>query len=324
MGERFKKAVSLIIVSFIMSFHSMGWASQKLQVVTSIFPLQEFAKAVGNERANVKLLLPPGSESHTWRPGPADIVNLAEADIFIYIGAGMEPWAKDLLEGAKSDSLVIIEASDELELLHPEELGKHLLIKKTGQNNSSHIKDVPYHYHGRMDSHIWLEFQNDQKIIDKIVKVFSQMDPDGTRIYIENGKRYKERLAELDRKYTQGLKKCKRSEILLGGHAAFSYIANRYGLKQIPLYGLSPDAEPKPKEMAKIIDFAKRQGVKAVFFEKLANDRLARVIAEEIGAVTLVLNAGPNLTKEERERGTTFISIMEDNLRNLMKGLGCE
>ncbi len=110
----------------------------------------------------------------------------------------------------------------------------------------------------------------------------------------------------------------------MGGHSAFSYMARRYGLEEIPLYGISPDAEPKPREMADIIDFAKSRGVKVVFFERLVTDRLAKVIAEEIGAVTVVLNTGVNLTKENRETGLTFISIMEENLKNLMKGLGCE
>jgi zinc transport system substrate-binding protein len=321
-----KKIASLIIVLFIICCHSPGRASQKLQVVTSIFPLQEFARVVGKERVNVEIILPPGTEPHTWRPRPADIVNLSKADIFIYIGSGMEPWVEDLLKGVQNDSLLIIEASEGLDLIRADESEKDFLPKKPDQNknNNSSIKDRHVHHHERMDPHIWLDFENDQKIIDKIVNVFSRLDPEGKAIYTENGKKYKKKLAELDGKYSKGLRKCKRSEILMGGHATFSYIARRYGLKQISLYGLSPDAEPKPREMAEIIDFAKANGIKAVFVEKLVNDRLASIIAKEIGAVTLVLNPGPNLTGKERKRGITFISIMEGNLKNLMKGLGCE
>jgi zinc transport system substrate-binding protein len=286
--------------------------------------LQEFAEVVGSDRVNVQLLLPPGREPHSWEPRPTDIVNLSKADIFIYIGAGLEPWAKDLLEGVKSSSLLVIEASEGLDLIYLEELNTHLLVKETKQKNTSHRKYEHRHHHERIDPHVWLDFRNDQKIIDKIVKVFSRMDPEGTAIYINNGKKYKEKLAGLDIKYAQGLKNCKRSIILLGGHGAFSYVARKYELKEIPLHGMSPDAEPKPRELAEVIDFAEIQGIKAVFFERLVNDRLARVVAEEIGAVTLVLNSGPNLTKKEIEEGITFISLMEENLRNLMKGLECE
>ncbi|MGA1864770.1 MAG: metal ABC transporter solute-binding protein, Zn/Mn family [bacterium] len=320
----FKKKVFLIILLFIICCHYRGWALQRLEVVTSIFPLQEFARVVGGERVNAEILLPPGTEPHTWRPRPADIVNLSKADIFIYIGSGMEPWVEDLLKGVKSDLLLIIAASEGLDLISAEESESDLPGKKADQNKDSHMKDISRHHHERMDPHIWLDFENDQKIIDKIVKVFSTLDPEGTAIYTENGKRYKKKLAELDRNYSNGLRNCERSEILMGGHATFSYIAKRYGLKQISLYGLSPDAEPKPREMAEIIDFAKSKGIKAVFVEKLINDRLARIIAKEIGADTLVLNPGPNLTVKESERGITFISIMEDNLKNLTKGLGCE
>lgn len=320
----FNKIVSFIILLFIISCHCRGWAQQKLQVVTSIFPLQEFARVVGNERVNVEIFLPPGTEPHTWRPRPADIVNLSKADIFIYIGSGMEPWVEDLLEGVKSDSILVIEASEGLDLIPAERSERDFLEEGTDQNNNSPVKVRAGHHHERMDPHIWLDFENDKKIIDKIVKIFSRMDPEGNVVYTENGNKYKEKLAELDMKYSKGLKNCQRSEILMGGHATFSYIAKRYGLKQISLYGLSPDAEPKPREMAEIIDFARLKGIKAVFIEKLISDRLARIIAEEIGAEILVLNPGPNLTEKERESGITFISIMEDNLKSLMKGLGCE
>jgi len=294
-----------IVVLNILWCCSMGWAAERLQVVTSVYPLEEFARAVGGERVTVKLLLPPGSEPHTWEPRPSDILSLKKAHIFIYIGAGMEPWIKDLLEETKKESLVVMEASDGLDLIH-----------KNGNGN--------HHDNIGMDPHIWLDFRNDEKIIDRMVKMFSKMDPEGKLFYEYNGEVYKKKLIALDLHYSENLRNCKRSEILLGGHSAFSYMARRYDLEQIPLYGISPDAEPKPKEMADMIDFAKSHDVKAVYFERLINDRLATVIAEEIGAITLALNPGVNLTREERERGLSFISIMEENLSNLMKGLACE
>ncbi|HOC39409.1 MAG TPA: zinc ABC transporter substrate-binding protein, partial [Thermodesulfobacteriota bacterium] len=110
----------------------------------------------------------------------------------------------------------------------------------------------------------------------------------------------------------------------VGGHAAFAYLAERYGLQQIPLYGLSPNAEPSPKKMAELIDTAKRHQVKVIYFEQLVSDRLAKVIAREVGAETLALNNGANLTKEDIRAGTTFIHIMESNLEHLRYGLECQ
>lgn len=120
------------------------------------------------------------------------------------------------------------------------------------------------------------------------------------------------------------LKGCRRREIVLGGHSAFAYMANRYGLVQIPLYGINPDSEPRPQEMATLIETAKKKGVKVVFFERLLNNQIAKVIAQEIDATTLVLNPGSNLTKKERQEGLSFIRIMEKNLINLKRGLECD
>jgi len=320
-------SVSLLVWIFLqlVYFYSLGWSSQKLQVITTIFPLQDFARAVGGERIQVSILLPPGTEPHTWEPRPRDIIDINRADIFLYIGTGMEPWAEDLLKGIDKESLVVIEAAEGLNLIHTEKLSPGFYLNRNREDhdqmqNGSH----PLHHHGEIDPHIWLDFRNDQIIIDKIVKVFSLMDPEGATWYTNNGKRYKEELATLDKSYSEGLKNCRNVEILLGAHSAFLYLARQYDLKQIALYGMSPDAEPKPRDIAKIIDYAKAHGVKVVFSERFLNERLAKVIADEIGADVLALNPGANITKKERKRGVTFIGIMEDNLKNLMKGLGCE
>ena len=220
----------------------------------------------------------------------------------------MEPWAEDLLKGIKNDSLILIAASEGMELIENRYLHSHGL-------------------HGRgsgADPHIWLDFQIDKLVIEKIVEVLSRLDPEGREIYKKNGILYKRELDELDRKYRKGLNNCDSVKIFLGGHSAFAYIAKRYGLEQIPLFGMSPDSEPKPGELAHMIDLAKRERVRAIFFERLVDDSPAKVIAEEIGAITLVLNPGPNITRGEQEAGVTFISIMEENLKNLREGLGCE
>ncbi|MBN2373995.1 zinc ABC transporter substrate-binding protein [bacterium] len=304
----FNLTAILISIAFI-CLSARRSSAKNLNVVASIFPLQEFAKAVGGKKVKVDMLLPPGAEPHTWEPRPSDIVTITKADIFIYIGAGMEPWIKDVLEGAKHDSLTIVEASDWIDL-----------IEEKGLSLSNH----DHHHPKGADPHIWLDFYNDQIIIDKIAEAFCLRDPDDTNLYMQNAADYKNKLSDLDKRYIQGLEGCKGAYMIFGGHSAFSYLTKRYGLHQVTLYGISPDSEPSPKKLAEVVDLTKKLGIKTVFFEKMVNDRLARVIAEETGAATLALNPGPNLSKEEREAGTSFISIMDENLKNLRKGLGCE
>ena len=110
----------------------------------------------------------------------------------------------------------------------------------------------------------------------------------------------------------------------MGGHSAFAYLANRYGLRQIPLYGLSPNAEPTPRKLAEVVDSARSLRVKYIFFEELVNPKLARVLAREAGVQTLVLSPGANRTREEVRQGVSFLSLMERNLEHLRKGLECE
>lgn len=317
---------------FPLMFPPACLARQKIQVVTSLFPLQEMARAVGGDRVSVDLLLPPGAEPHSWEPKPSDIVTMMKADIFIYLGSGMEPWVQSILQGINRPSLKVIEASQGLPAIDDNSA-------KTGENEQGHghspdlhahdedhdDHDLHHdHHHGPMDPHFWLDFSYDQIIVSQIANAFSELDPAGAGFFTQNASQYQKKLAQLDRKYQEGLKGCQNRKIFLGGHSAFAYLAKRYHLEQVTLYGISPDAEPSPKRLTEITDLAKKLRIKTIFFEELVSNRMARVLAEEIGAGTLTLNPGANRTKEQVKSGVTFLSLMEKNLENLRKGLACE
>ncbi|MBE0426104.1 MAG: zinc ABC transporter substrate-binding protein [Nitrospirae bacterium] len=288
---------------------------KKLKVVTSIFPLKEIAQAVGGKQAEVELLLPPGAEPHTWEPKPSDIIRLSTADIFIYIGAGMEPWIYDILKGVRNPELIVMEASHGLTLIRREE------AEQRGEEDYEHGRK---HFHeSEFDPHVWLDFDYAQRIVEKITGFFIGKNPDSTDYYQANAEAYKKKLQSLDKKYREALKECHHREMIYGGHAAFAYLVRRYGLKQISLYGISPDSEPTPKRLARIIEFAKRHRIRVIYFDAFVSDKLARAIARDVGAETLVLNTGANLTREQLKSGVTFLSMMEENLENLRYGLEC-
>lgn len=289
-------------------------SSTQIKIETSVFPLKEFAQAVAGERGEVSLLVPPGAEIHTWRPRPSDIVRLSSADLFLFIGSNMEPWLQDILDGVQNPNLKTLEAGQGISLIEKDSAsGEH-----EGGTEQEHEHD-----HEAADPHVWLDFQNDQVIIDKIAAALSGIDPDGASIYRKNASVYKQRLQDLDNKYKQGLQTCTHRVFILGGHAAFGYMAKRYGLQQISLYGVSPDAKPTPKKLIEIVELAKKYGIKVIFFDSSVSEKLARVLAREVGARTLVLNPGANLTKEQLKWGKTFFDIMEENLENLKDGLIC-
>ena len=283
----------------------------KLKVVTTLFPLQEFAAAVGGERARVDLLLPPGAEPHAWEPRPSDLAKIQKADVFIYIGRAMEPWAEDLLKATRGANLKIVEASKGLQLLEAKNLHKEASPghKPTREERS--------------DPHVWLDFSLDRKIISAIAAAFAEKDPQNASRYRTNGESYDSRLEALDKRFAATLSSCRHRQIILGGHSAFAYLAEKYGLQQIPLYGISPNAEPTPKRLTEVIQAAKSHGAKFIFFEEMVNPKLARVLAQEAGLQTLVLYDGANLTRDQLKQKATFLGLMEKNLENLRQGLDC-
>jgi len=286
----------------------------KIKIVTTIFPLLEFAKAVCGEKAEVHLLLPPGAEVHTWNPRPSDIVRLTSADMFIYIGARLEPWVHDLLESVKHSDLRVLEASRNL--IHPESW-KRPSRSEEPQESEKHEE------HGDLDPHLWLDFELDQRIVDKIEAVASEMDPSHASLFKKNAQICKQKLQNLHQEYERSLENCQNRTLILGGHSAFGYLARKYRLRQISLYGLSPDSKPTPRTLVEVVKMAKRHNVNCIFFEKYVSEDLAQVLAKEVGARTLVLSPGANLTKKELDSGMSFFDIMEINLENLRDGLGC-
>jgi len=302
--------VAILIVLQAPLFES----GRKIRVVTSVFPLMEFARAVCGDRGEVHLLVPPGAEIHTWQPRPSDIVRLSSADLFIFIGSSLEPWLQDILDAVQNPNLRTLEASQGISLIERDSTG----IEHEGEHEKEPVHDTE-----GVDPHIWLDFQNDQIIVDKIAAALSELDPEGNSIFKKNASVYKQKLRALDEKFKRSLEKCAHKVFILGGHAAFGYMARRYGLRQISLYGVSPDSRPTPKKLIEIVELAKKYKINVIFFEFSVSDELARVLAREVGAKTLVLNPGANLTREELEMGKTFFDIMEENLENLKDGLIC-
>jgi zinc transport system substrate-binding protein len=228
---------------------------------------------------------------------------LSSADLFIQVGAGLEPWIDGLLKSISSPKLRVLAVADSLPL-----------------------EERQYEEDGEMeiDPHVWLDFGLDMRIADQIAAELTEIDPTGAPVFQAGASRLKAKLQELDTAYFQGLGRCASKDLIIGGHAAFGYLAKRYGLKQLSLSGLSPDAEARPSRLISAIVWGKQHNVRAVFTEANASSQMAEVLAKELRAEVLVLHAAGNLNKKEWESGRSFFDIMEENLVNLRRGLACE
>ena len=278
--------------------HVQKVGDEKIRVIASLFPLYDFAREISRQRAEVILMLPPGVEPHSFEPKPGDILALQKADIFVYMGRAMEPWAEGLLRGVRNEKLLIVDVS------------KGIVTDTRGPDD--------------MDPHLWLDFSYARKMVDAILEALLIKNGENREFYIQNASSYKERLADLDRRYRATLEHCERRIFLHGGHFAFNYLARRYGLNYLSAYkGFSPDTEPTPRDIAELIKNLRDQGLHHIFYEELINPRVAETISRETGASLLKLNGAHNVTREEKGKGVTFITLMDENLQNLAIGLRC-
>ncbi|MBP1748298.1 MAG: ABC-type metal ion transport system, periplasmic component, partial [Deltaproteobacteria bacterium] len=285
--------------------------NKKITVITTLFPLYDFTRAIADNKADIILILPPGVEAHAFEPKPADIMKVDKADLFIYTGKYMEPWAQDILKSTASKKLTVADAS----------LGINLV-----RLNPNHRDAEPEdgHGHGSYDPHIWLDFDNAMKIVDTITEGLCKADPGNSGIYRKNADVYKEKLAALDKEYKESLSGCKKKTLIHGGHFAFGYLARRYGLEYISAYEGSPNSEPTARKIIELKNKIKQNNIHFVFFEELLNPRVSEITAKEAGATLLKLNGAHNITKDEFRKGVTFLSLMENNLTNLKIGLECK
>jgi zinc transport system substrate-binding protein len=310
-------SITLFILLFVVPFTS---ADQKLKVVATIFPLYDFAREVGGDRIDASMLLPPGVEAHTFEPRPQDIVRLNKADVFLYTGQFMEPWAADLLKGVTNKGLVAVDTSTGISLMDEEEHGE--------AQGEEHGEEPPeghaHHGHEGKDPHIWLDPVLAQTMVDTIAQAFSQKDPLNSAFYQANAESYKARLKDLDARFAATLSMCQIRTIIYAGHFAFGYFAKRYDLDHVsPYKGFSPDAEPAPKSIKEIIDTIKSVGSNTIYYEELIDPKVARMISGETGARLELLHGAHNVAKD-KIASLSYLKIMEANLPKLKEGLECQ
>ena len=290
--------------------------SSKLQVVTTLFPLFDFARIIAGDRAEVTMLLPPGMEPHSFEPKPNDIIRISKAGLFIYTNPYMEPWAATILKGSNGQQQLVVNAGQ----------GAHYL--KASGSGHDHVEDHGKHGAavpvGDMDPHVWLDFANARLIADNILAGFVAADPAGAQVYRNNAARLNADLAALDQRYKDGLSACATRVFLHGGHYTFGYLARRYGLEYRSLSGVSSESEPSAARMADMVRQIRASGVRYLFAEELLSPRLSETLAAETGVAVLMLHGAHNLGRDDIERGVAFIQLMDQNLKHLQKGLACQ
>lgn len=280
----------------------------RLRVLTSFYPMYDFACKIGGDCIDVTNMVPSGTEPHDWEPSTNDLKNLEKADVFIYNGADMEPWADDLLV-SRSDTLHVVEASENVELRTTD-----------GEHEHAHEHEDADHHHGDFDPHVWLDPENAKIEMEAIRDALCAADPENSTVFQSNYKKYAAELDALDAEFREKLAPLPNRTIVVA-HEAFGYLCDAYGLTQVGIEGLSPDSEPDPGRMAEVIDFVREHSISTIFFEELVSPKVAEAIASETGAQAKMLSPLEGLSDEQAAAGADYFSVMHDNLAALMEAL---
>ncbi len=270
---------------------------QKVRVIASFFPLYDFARNVGGDRAEVSVMVPAGIEPHDWEPTPRDIADAENADMIVYNGAGFERWVSDI------NAKFVVDTSIGIQLMQGAE---ERIQEESG-----------------LDPHIWLDPVLAKQQVEAIRDGFVQIDPVNSGYYHQNAQRYIAELDSLDSFIRSNLSNCELRDFI-AFHNAFSYFANRYNLTQHSIQGISPEGDVLPQRIQEIKDLAATLGINVIYAEDLIDPRLANVIAGEIpNGQVVVLSPIEGLKREEIEQGLGYIDKMREDVQNLKVGLKC-
>ena len=302
------KKISLLLASlcalFLVACSNQKQADGKLNIVTTFYPVYEFTKQVAGDTANVELLIGAGTEPHEYEPSAKAVAKIQDADTFVYENENMETWVPKLLDTLDKKKVKTIKAT-----------GDMLLLPGSEEEEGDHDHGEEGHHH-EFDPHVWLSPVRAIKLVEHIRDSLSADYPDKKETFEKNAAAYIEKLQALDKAYTEGLSQAKQKSFVTQ-HAAFNYLALDYGLKQVAISGLSPDAEPSAARLAELTEYVKKNRIAYIYFEENASQALANTLSKEAGVKTDVLNPLESLTEEDTKAGENYISIMEKNLKAL-------
>lgn len=317
MTKRLAPAIIIILISalFFCSCNQIVSVKNddKISVVATIFPAYDFVREVshGTDDIDLRLLLKPGSEAHSYEPTPQDIIAIQNCDVFIYVGGESDEWVRNILSSIDTNSINIVSMMDCVELVEEETV--------EGMEEKNNEKET---YEPEYDEHVWTSPQNAIKIVDKINASMSHSRPVNKDVYASNTERYIEKLKQLDKDFHEIVKSGKRNTIVFGDRFPFRYFADEYGLEYFAAFpGCSEETEASAKTVSFLIDKIKSENIPVVLYPELSNQKVAKTICESTGAVPLQFNSCHNLTSDEFESGATYLSLMKENIDTLQRAL---
>lgn len=336
--NKLKRIVGMLALSAIVFLAACGNGQEasntnddSLQIVTTFYPMQALTNAVVGDTTDVTVMM-ENADAHDYEPSAQDIATLNEADVFVYNSEDMETFVPTLLESIDNPDLTIIEAAEDIELIDGdvETVGETTEEATDDHSEEAHAEeehaeeehdhDHEGHSH-ETDPHTWLDPVNAVTQAHTIANALTEADPDNAEAYQENTEQFASDMMAVHDEYAEIFASAE-NKTFLTQHAAFGYLANRYGLHQAAVTGVSDSAEPSPKRIADIVSYMEENNISVIYGQAGAASEIATTIASEIGGSVGELQSMESVdTSQYPADGNGFIDIVEANLESLAEGV---
>ncbi|MBC1554306.1 zinc ABC transporter solute-binding protein [Listeria booriae] len=284
--------------------------NDKLTVYTTVYPLQYLASQIGGTYVDAHSVYPAGSDAHSFDPTQKDMMNIADSDLFFYIGLGMEGFVDKAKQSLKNENVKFVVTTDNL----------HLPTMSHEEEDHEHEEDEDGHDHGDINPHVWLDPNYMITMAATVRDNLSKELPAQKETFNKNYEKVVSQLKTLNTDYKTMADTAKHKDFVTA-HAAYGYWEKEYGLKQIPIAGISTSDEPSQKKLTTIVNTIKSEKIPYILLEQNTNSKIADVIQKETDTKTLKLHNLETLTQKDIDAKRDYMSIMEDNLAALKTAL---
>ena len=328
----------LVLVVGLLAFLVLNrekFEQKKYSVVSTSFPGYDFARAVTkNTNISTKMLVKPGAETHTYEPTPQDIIDIKNADMFVYVGGDSDTWVEKILKDVDTKKTHVMKLIDLVSTVN-EEIVEGMEDEDEHEHDHDHDHkhdhdhDHESHAHKHdhdeeeegpeIDEHVWTSPKKAMEIVKKIADVASEIDADEKTKINDNAEKYVAEIAEVDKDLHQAIDG-KISEIVVADRFPFRYFADEFGLKYAAAFsGCSEQTEASAKTISFLINKVKQDKIKKIYKIELSNGKIAETVSKDTGAEVLELHSAHNVTADDFSKGVTYVDLMKRNLAALSK-----
>ncbi len=302
------KRTMLLVLLLLILTTLPALAGEPLKVVATNFPCYDFARQVCGDRADVAMLLKPGTEAHAYDPTPADIIAIGEADLFVYIGGESDAWADGILDSFDEDERPkVLRMMDCVSGLIEED-----------ESDAHHREGDGPEY----DEHIWTSPVNAAAMARALGEAAAEIDGSDAAAFLDAADEYAAQIGEIDGELRRIVEGAKRRVLVFADRFPFVYLTREYGLDYLAAFhSCTADTEPSAQTVMALIDRVSSEGIPAIYTIELSTQAVAKTVAEETGADILTLHSMQTVTQEEFDAGESYVSLMRRNIDAIRKGL---